>query len=88
VLVGHAACGGHGRGQTTWTFRICDTTVYGPPFNTHCSGVDDPAAVRISNRSLKFREMSRSVSAARAGNVISLPTPQRFFAVVFAARHR
>jgi hypothetical protein len=28
VLVGHAACGGHGGGQTTWTSVDCGETVY------------------------------------------------------------
>jgi hypothetical protein len=46
VLVGHQVCLGH----TTWTCRTCDETVYGPPLNTHCSVLDGPAAVRISNR--------------------------------------
>jgi hypothetical protein len=26
-----------------------DETVYGPPLNTHCAGLDGPAVVRISN---------------------------------------
>ena len=50
TLVGYAACGGHGGGHTTWTCRTCDETVYGPPLNTHCTVIDGPAAVRISNR--------------------------------------
>ena len=41
---------GHGGGHTTWTCRTCDQTVYGPPFNTHCSALEGPAAVRISTR--------------------------------------
>lgn len=49
VLVGHAACGGHGGGHTTWTCRTCDQTVYGPPLNTHCTVLVGPASVRISN---------------------------------------
>ena len=49
-LGGYAACSGHGGGHTTWTSRICDETVYGPPLNTRCSVIDGPAAVRISNR--------------------------------------
>jgi hypothetical protein len=40
---------GHGGGHTTWTCRTCDTTVYGPPINTHCTTLDGPAVVRISN---------------------------------------
>jgi hypothetical protein len=28
---------------------MCDETVYGPPMNTHCTVLDGPAAVRISN---------------------------------------
>ena len=39
VLVGHQVCLGHGGGQT----------VYGPPLNTHCSCLDGPAVVHISN---------------------------------------
>ena len=35
VLVGHQACLGHGGGHTSWTCRVCDQTVYGPPLNTH-----------------------------------------------------
>jgi hypothetical protein len=50
VLVGYQACLGHGDGHTTWTCRQCDQTVYGPPLNIHCSILDGPAAVRISNR--------------------------------------
>jgi hypothetical protein len=49
VLVGHVACLGHGGGHTTWTCRKCDETVYGPPLNTHCTTLDGPATVRISN---------------------------------------
>jgi hypothetical protein len=49
TLVGYAACAGHGGGHTTWTCRTCDTTVYGPPLNTHCATLDGPATVRISN---------------------------------------
>jgi hypothetical protein len=29
--------------------NICDRTVYGPPLNTHCTRLDGPATVRISN---------------------------------------
>jgi hypothetical protein len=36
VLVGHQACLGHGGG---------------PPLSTHCTILDGPAVVRISNRS-------------------------------------
>jgi hypothetical protein len=49
ALVGYQACLGHGGGHTTWTCRECDATVYGPPLNTHCTCLDGPAAVRISN---------------------------------------
>jgi hypothetical protein len=45
VRVGYQACLGH----TTWTCRQCDATIYGPPLNTHCSTLDGPATVRISN---------------------------------------
>jgi|SRR5258705_12686949 len=50
VLVGHRACVGHGGGHTTWNRRTCDQIVHGPPLNTHCTALDGPAAVRISNR--------------------------------------
>jgi hypothetical protein len=50
VLVGHEACLGHGSGHYTWTCRTCDATVYGPPRGEHCTALDGPAAVRISNR--------------------------------------
>jgi hypothetical protein len=39
---------GHG-GHTIWTCRTCDQTVYGPLLNTHCTCLDGPATVRISN---------------------------------------
>src|SRR4029077_1824065 len=48
VLVGQQACLGHGGGHTTWTCRTCDQTVYGPP-NTHCTALEGPAQVRLSN---------------------------------------
>src|SRR6267142_1563878 len=51
VLVGHQACLGHGGGHTTWTCRTCEAIVFGPPLNTHCTALDGPATVRISNRS-------------------------------------
>jgi hypothetical protein len=50
VLVGHQACLGHGGGHTTWTCRVCDETVFGPPLNTHCTALDGPAGVRITTR--------------------------------------
>src|SRR5262245_17658648 len=51
VLVGHVACLGHdGGGHTSWHCRTCDAVVYGPPPNTHCTALEGPAAVRISNR--------------------------------------
>lgn len=34
---------------TTWHCRTCDQTVYGPPRNTHCTALEGPAVVRISN---------------------------------------
>lgn len=40
---------GHGGGHTTWTCRTCDQTVYGPPLNTHCTALEGPATVWISN---------------------------------------
>jgi hypothetical protein len=39
------AAGGH----TSWHCRTCDALVYGSPLNTHCTALDGPAAVRISN---------------------------------------
>jgi hypothetical protein len=54
VLVGHVACLGHGGvGHTSWHCRTCDQTIYGPPLNVHCSALDGPATVRISN-SLRY----------------------------------
>jgi hypothetical protein len=50
ALVGHQACLGHGGGHTTWTCLTCDQTVYGPELGPHCTMLDGPAAVRISNR--------------------------------------
>ena len=49
VLVGHRACLGHSGGHTTWSCRRCDQTVYGPQMNTHCTTLEGPATVRISN---------------------------------------
>src|SRR5258707_792057 len=49
VLLGHQACLGHGGGHTTWTCLACDSTVYGPPLNVHCTCFDGPAVVRIPN---------------------------------------
>src|SRR5262245_3725385 len=49
ALVGHVACLGHGGGgHTSWHCRPCDTVLYGPPMNTHCTALEGPAAVRIS----------------------------------------
>jgi hypothetical protein len=42
------ACLGHGGGHTSWHCRACETVVYGPPLNTHCTTLEGPAAVRIS----------------------------------------
>jgi hypothetical protein len=50
VLVGHVACLGDGGGHTTWTCRVCDQTVFGPPLNTHCATLEGPATVRISTQ--------------------------------------
>src|SRR6185312_10588183 len=41
---------GHGGGHTTWTCRLCDLTVFGPPLNTHCTTLDGPATVRLSTQ--------------------------------------
>ena len=49
VLAGHQACLGHGGGHTTCRCHRCETTVYGPPLNTHCTTLDGPATVRISS---------------------------------------
>ena len=60
VLVGHPACLGHGGGHTTWTCRTCDQTVYGPPLNTHCTTLDGPATVRLSNQRYPQRDYEHS----------------------------
>ena len=66
VLVGHVACLGHGGGHTTWTAAPA-TPVYGPPLNTHCTALEGPAAVRISNaRALADRAL-----------LVEHPRPQR-----------
>ena len=45
VLVGHVACLGHGGGgHTSWHCRTCDTVVYGPPLNKHCTALEGPAS--------------------------------------------
>jgi len=50
VLVGHVACLGHGGGgHTSWHCRTCDAVVYGPPLAKHCTALEGPAAVRMSN---------------------------------------
>ena len=50
VLVGHVVCLGHGGGgHVSWACTRCDAVVYGPPMNTHCTALEGPAAVRISN---------------------------------------
>jgi hypothetical protein len=50
VLVGHVACLGHGGGgHVSWHCRTCDAVTYGPPLNTHCTALEGPASVRISN---------------------------------------
>src|SRR6476620_9501174 len=33
----------HGGGHRTWTCRVCDETVYGPPLNTHYTTLEGPA---------------------------------------------
>jgi len=49
VLVGHVACLGHGGGgHTTWHCRACETVVYGPPLNAHCTALQGPAPFRNS----------------------------------------
>ena len=40
----------HGGGHTSWTCRVCDQTVCGPPLNSHCTTLAGPATVRISTR--------------------------------------
>jgi hypothetical protein len=51
VLVGHVACLGHGGGgHMSWRCRTCDAVLYGPPMNTHCTALEGPATVRISNK--------------------------------------
>jgi hypothetical protein len=68
VLVGHQACLGHGGGHTTWTCRLCDATVYGPPLNTHCTtlghGADiDQKDLRAPSRGHLSRAMGVSAAA-------------------------
>ena len=63
VLVGHQACLGHGGGHTSWHCRTCDAAVYGPPLNTHCTALEGPAAVRISNA----RALADEREAAQGG---------------------
>jgi hypothetical protein len=48
VLVGYAACRGHGGGHTTWTCCVCGAIKYGPALGAHCTVLSEPAAVRIS----------------------------------------
>lgn len=63
VLVGHVACLGHGGGgHTSWHCRTCDAVVYGPLLNTHCTALEGPAAVRISNA----RALADELGEARA----------------------
>jgi hypothetical protein len=61
VVVGHQACLGHGGAHTTWTCRTCDETVFGPPLNTHCSTLNGPATVRISNHAETYSKESPRV---------------------------
>ena len=50
VLVGHVACLGRGGGgHTSWHCRTWDAVTYGPPPAKHCTALEGPAAVRISN---------------------------------------
>ena len=60
VLVGYQACLGHGGGHTTWTCRTCDQTVYWRPLNTHCTTLDGPATVRLSNQRYPQRDYEHS----------------------------
>jgi hypothetical protein len=53
VLVGHVACGGHGSGHTIWHCLACprdEPPTYGPLLGSHCSVLNGPASVRITNR--------------------------------------
>jgi hypothetical protein len=51
VLLGHTAGLSHGgSGHTSWHCRTCDTVVYGPPMAKHCTAMEAPAGVRLSNR--------------------------------------
>jgi hypothetical protein len=47
-------------GHTTWTCRTCGQTVYGPPLNTHCTTLDGPATVRLSNQRYPQRDYEHS----------------------------
>ena len=33
----------------SWHCRTCDAVTYGPPLAKHCTALEGPAAVRISN---------------------------------------
>lgn len=54
VLVGHAACQGHGGGgHTLWHCVACpkdEPPVYGPRLASHCTLLEGPALHRLSNR--------------------------------------
>ena len=63
VLVGHHACLGHGGEHTTWACRTCDQTVYGPALNTHCTALDGPGTVRISNARSKIPRGGRLIGS-------------------------
>jgi hypothetical protein len=50
VVVGHVACLGHGGGHTTWDCLECEAITYGPALARHCTVLNGPAAVRLTNR--------------------------------------
>ena len=51
VLVGHVACLGHGGGgHTIWHLPKLRRDGYGPPLAKHCTALEGPASVRITNR--------------------------------------
>jgi hypothetical protein len=50
-------------GSEPATRRVSEMAVYGPPLNTHCTALEGPAAVRISNA----RALADELDAAQGG---------------------
>jgi hypothetical protein len=49
VHVGTAVCTGDGGRHQTWRCEECGEITFAPELGPHCSVLDGPAAVRISN---------------------------------------